>query len=156
MALLTTVAFFQFSAALRIADGQGPTNNITGHTFTVELFIRYDAPTPTPAPPVLDSDLSAVIEGIKGWCHDHWQDAIILQSNDRAGWNAVSALNEAMNHTDPNFEQKSFPLGDAPTTKHLARYLLETVGPLMTTATPLRLCKVVIRESMILSAEASI
>ena len=127
---ITCTRRFHFCAGHRLAGHGGRCANLHGHNYVVLVTASADAQTT--ATTGLDKvgrviDFSVLKDRIGSWINENWDHGFIVHKDD------YRALNVLMGLDGVGFKQKVFLLPYSPTAENLARYLVKTVCPRVST-----------------------
>lgn len=114
---VTVMRRIRFNAGHRLLGHEGKCANFHGHNYVADVFVSGTS---------VDSvgrliDFARLKDLLKGWVDEHWDHGFILGEADANGIAAIRMV-------EPT---KYFLLPDNPTAENMARYLLETVCPLL-------------------------
>lgn len=119
---VTVMRRIRFNAGHRLLGHEGKCANFHGHNYVADVFVTASDDSRAAVDDlgrVIDfAELKAVL---KDWIDENWDHGFVLSCDDENGIAAIRSV----------VPTKYFLLPDNPTAENMARYLLETVCPVL-------------------------
>lgn len=159
----TVTRYHDFSAGHRVVGHEGKCRYLHGHNYRVHFTcatILRSAEGPSRFLNGLDDtgrviDFSVINERLCQWLEDHWDHRFLVYEEDKMMLGLLYAMGEPpflQDSTYDDYAESLVVVPFNPTAENMARYLVETVGPIQLEGTGVELIQCVVEETRKCSA----